>query len=320
VSTFRGEFHDITASSDTADIEIFDVSGLPDGLTADRIASDTLRISGTVSYWNATPGNPTTHCTVSVTAWDSMGGNADLSFDWNVVNKNLPPDFMSWPQDQTVFEEDSVWLESSAYDSDGQTLAWSATGLPDWLTIDPATGTISGSVPVDPYTGDQLYSIEITVTDGVAPVSKLVQIQEVDFDVNTLVINNVPAGNSWNNPVVLPQDFSDMQFSFTATGVGAGASGHTVFWTVFEADALFDDLLFSEVRATTTAGVGANGAWTLTVTFSLSLTQPNRYVRGGYEDCGEQNPDIIRVLLEGFWGGDYRTSSNGIFVAAQTPS
>ncbi len=55
---------------------------------------------------------------------------------------------------------DTVTLQIEASDPDGGTVAYSASGLPDGLTIDPASGLISGS----PTTTGR-YRVDVTVTD-----------------------------------------------------------------------------------------------------------------------------------------------------------
>ncbi len=80
---------------------------------------------------------------------------------------NQPP-IVTHPGDQTHTEGDSVSLGIVANDPDGDTLTYSATGLPAGLTLDSVQGTISGA----PAAGSAgAYPVSISVTDGLNPVN-----------------------------------------------------------------------------------------------------------------------------------------------------
>jgi hypothetical protein len=61
-----------------------------------------------------------------------------------------------------------VLLQLAAADPDGQPLTYSATGLPSGLTLNPATGVISGEVPLH---AAGTYAVTLTVSDGAASAS-----------------------------------------------------------------------------------------------------------------------------------------------------
>ena len=65
------------------------------------------------------------------------------------------------PGDQTDTVGDIVSLAISATDPDGDSLTFSATGLPNGLTINPSTGLISG----EPTTAGQ-FSVTVIADDG----------------------------------------------------------------------------------------------------------------------------------------------------------
>ena len=56
---------------------------------------------------------------------------------------------------------DTANLDSDATDADGDTLTYSATGLPTGASIAPATGVISGTLD-----RAATYSVTVTVSDG----------------------------------------------------------------------------------------------------------------------------------------------------------
>ncbi|MCA9925433.1 MAG: putative Ig domain-containing protein, partial [Anaerolineales bacterium] len=67
------------------------------------------------------------------------------------------------PGSQTNYVGDTVSLTIAATDADGDTLTYSATGLPSGLSINTNTGEISGTLPQ----GSQgVYSVSVNVYDG----------------------------------------------------------------------------------------------------------------------------------------------------------
>jgi len=61
-----------------------------------------------------------------------------------------------------------VSLPVPASDPDGDGLTWSATGLPDGLSVDPATGVISGTITYD-ASDSAPYTAMVTATDDGDP-------------------------------------------------------------------------------------------------------------------------------------------------------
>jgi large repetitive protein len=145
------------ADIDQGDTLSFFAKGLPNGLTLDSV---TGLISGTPT--NAAVG---TH-TISLTASDSKGGTATDSFDLVVANTNDAPIVVNAIADRTAIEDVAFNLNVSANFSDpdlGDTLTYSATGLPAGLTIDSTTGLISGT-PNNAAVGAN--AVTVTASDG----------------------------------------------------------------------------------------------------------------------------------------------------------
>lgn len=105
---------------------------------------------------------------VTATATDSIGNTSE--FGRFIVSSyvNSPP-LLSDPGDQENDETDVVSLQLSAFDPDGDGLSYGASGLPPGLTIDSATGLISGSLDYE-SAGD--YEVTISASDQQFPVTE----------------------------------------------------------------------------------------------------------------------------------------------------
>ena len=77
---------------------------------------------------------------------------------------NSPPTFDLDLPDRSDAEGAAVSLSAHATDLDGDTLAYAATGLPPGLSIDPATGLITGTISAGAAAGSP-YATSITVSD-----------------------------------------------------------------------------------------------------------------------------------------------------------
>jgi len=73
--------------------------------------------------------------------------------------------------DRTTVAGDAVSLVPTASDADGDTLTWSATGLPAGLSLAAATGAISGS-PADEAVRTEPYTVTVEVSDGEATAQR----------------------------------------------------------------------------------------------------------------------------------------------------
>ncbi|HZP51240.1 putative Ig domain-containing protein, partial [Actinocrinis sp.] len=127
----------------------YSASGLPAGLS--------ISSSGLIS------GTPTTANTysVTVTATDGTGASGSASFTWTVTSTTGNTVTVTNPGSQTSTVGTAVSLQISATDSaSGQTLTYSATGLPAGLSIS-SSGLISGT-PTTAATS----SVTVTAKDG----------------------------------------------------------------------------------------------------------------------------------------------------------
>jgi subtilase family serine protease len=128
----------------------YSATGLPTGLS---ISSSTGLISGT----------PTTSgsYSVTVTAKDTTSASGSASFTWTINSATGNTVTVTNPGSQTGAVGTAASLQIKATDSaSGQTLTYSATGLPTGLSISSSTGLISGT----PTTSGS-YSVTVTAKD-----------------------------------------------------------------------------------------------------------------------------------------------------------
>ena len=151
----------LVASDPDGDALSYSAPGLPPGLSVDASTGD---ITGTVSI-GAAAGSP-----YSVTASVSDGGlSSSVSFTWSVSGTNQPPAITS-PDNQSTAEGTVITLALVASDPDGDTLSYSAMGLPPDLSVDAGTGDITGTVNFTAATGSP-YSVTASVSDGALTAS-----------------------------------------------------------------------------------------------------------------------------------------------------
>lgn len=144
----------ITASDPDGDLLTFSATGLPAGVTIDPA---TGRISGTASVAGTS--------TVTVTASDGAL-EASATFTLTVTAGNRTPTLEA-PADQTHDLDDIVRLPLAASDPDGDSLTYSATGLPPGLSITSTTGLITGTPTIA-----ATYAVTVSVSDGSLSASR----------------------------------------------------------------------------------------------------------------------------------------------------
>lgn len=120
----------------------FTATGLPPGLS---LGSGSGVVNGTLGY-DASGSYP-----VQITATDPFGLFVTQSFTWTIIETNAPPIVISAIPAQSNDEGESVNLDVFARfsDPDGDTLRFEAGGLPNGLSIDEASGVISGVLADD---------------------------------------------------------------------------------------------------------------------------------------------------------------------------
>ena len=141
------------------DILTYSVTGLPDGLTIDP---ETGLITGTIAN-SASSSGP---YDVTVTAVDTEGASVEMMFTFNVTNPAPVIGDVELPITPPVVGE-AVIIDVGAVtqDPDGDVLTFSAVDLPPGLSIDPATGLITGTVTI-PQTEPFVFTVSVTDGEG----------------------------------------------------------------------------------------------------------------------------------------------------------
>ena len=137
----------------------FAATGLPSGVAIDPNSG---LISGAIAVGDAAAGP----YDVTVTTTYSPQDVNTQEFTWTIHPvENVAPTLTA-PGDQTTIAGTQASLALSASDStDEDALTFSATGLPDGLTIDPDLGVISGT-PAEDAIAANPYTVTVTVDDG----------------------------------------------------------------------------------------------------------------------------------------------------------
>jgi len=155
----------IASDINITDTLSYTLVGQPPGLSI----SPSGLISGMIS--NTTNTNIPYQVSVTVTDDGNPQGSASDSFVWTVnagSNVNNSP-VIAEINDQNDQAEDIISLQVFASDSDlGDTLSYSATGLPSGLSIAPSSGLITGTISGD-AADTSPYVVSVTVTDDGEP-------------------------------------------------------------------------------------------------------------------------------------------------------
>jgi hypothetical protein len=264
----------ISATTATGDTLAYNAAGLPPGVS---INSSTGVISGMITNM----ASITTPYDVTVTVSDGAV-SASENFLWTVAHLTLTN-----PGDQTNASGDTVSLGLTASDNMGDTPGYSATGLPPGLSINPATGMISGLISLTADAGTP-YTVTASVTGGGYTAT-----QTFSWAVSRIVVVDPGDQNSADGDSVSLQisakDNNPDALTFSATGLpdGLSISAAGLISGVISSTADANGPFGVVVTATDEAGHSASDAFVWYIT-QLTLDNPG----------DQQNATVDTVSLQ----------------------
>jgi len=244
------------ADGDTITITV-DSDSLPTGLSYD---STSKTISGTTSV--------TGSYEIVVTATDGAGGTTTITLSLTVAENTTPVASSETTMTEArVNGEYSYSLSGLFSDEDGDDLTYTVEGLPDTLSYDAETQTITGT----PTSADS-YTVTITCTDEVgetATITLTLSVAENNVPVATqesLTLNEATYGTAYE--MILSSDlFTDADgdtLTWTVTGLPEGLTFDAETLTISGTTTATD----SEVTISVSDGYGGTASYTTTLTVS----------------------------------------------------
>ncbi|BBP45617.1 hypothetical protein THMIRHAS_09900 [Thiosulfatimonas sediminis] len=244
---------DVLANDTDIDGPVSPVASVTNG------ANGTVAINadGTVTY---TP-NADFNGSDQFTYTNEEGNTTTVDVRVNPVNDSPESTEIS---DQTNLDSESVNLDVSGNfsDADGDTLTYSASGLPEGLSINSSTGVISGTIAsdasdaTDDNNNTQAYSVTVTASDGSAPVAS----ETFTWTVN----NTIPEFISGSDTAETASNVDVYEFS-----ADEGTTSGTVVGTVTASDADSDANKVYSIEGGNEAGLFSINA----STGQISVTQ-----------------------------------------------
>jgi hypothetical protein len=200
----------VTAVDSAGNAITYSATGLPPGLSIDPA---TGLISGTITSDH--------DGTVTVTASDATGASATVSFTWDAENTLRLDSPITIPRTKP---DSKATLSIKYSDADkSATVAFSATGLPPGLTIDPSTGVISGTTT----STISSYNVTVSATDSVGTTAT----EKFTWNVwNLITVTVTGSSNSFvgvpiSGVTVRATDSAPVKsLTFSAAGLPAGLS------------------------------------------------------------------------------------------------
>ena len=198
-------FHDFEGDPITFGLD----AGAPPWLSIDPVSGV---ITGTPPS-DASIGGPGSDGVYVITliGTDSNGDSVSTMIDFTITN---PPPVTSGLEDQEDTAGTSFTMETagSFSDPDGDTLTFSATGLPAGLSIDPVTGEITGIIDGGATSGgphgNGIYTVSVTADDGqggTVTATFTLTVADPPSPVVPVPSDPLPPVNGPGDPIILPE-------------------------------------------------------------------------------------------------------------------
>jgi len=263
----------LTASGGSGTGYVWSAAGLPSWL---KIAPSTGVLSGT-------PTATASAVSFTVTVTDSASNTASGSYSVTVnVGIGINPSGGALP---TAYVGAAYSTTLTASGGSGTGYTWSATGLPSWLTIAPATGVLSGM----PTAAASAVNFTVKVTDSASNTGS----GSYSVTVNP-VVSIAPSGGS------LPTAYVGGAYSTTLTASGGSGTGYAwsatglpSWLSIAPATGILSgtptapaSAVSFTVKVTDSASNTASGSYNVTVSAGLTITTasplPNGFAGTAY--------------------------------------
>jgi len=305
----------LATAGNFADIDVGDTRSYSATLSNGSPLPSWLTINAATGALSGTPANGDVGTiAVKVTMTDGSGASASDIFNLTVTNTNDGPTVSVAIPDATTPEDALFSLDTAGNFADvdaGDVLSFSATlangdPLPAWLSIDPATGELSGT-PANDDVG--VYAVIVSATD-------LAGASTADtFNLTVTNVNDAPVVT-----VLIPDQSADENTPFSYDTTSHFADDDTIHGdsltytaTLANGDPLPPWLTIDPntgVISGTPPDVGASSGQSGTVTF-MGETAGYRNTLGSYEIDGAGNITNVKFV----WDNSSRAGDGGSLVS-----
>jgi Bacterial Ig domain/FG-GAP-like repeat/Putative Ig domain len=189
----------------------YSASGLPNGLSISPMSG---LISGTIAAGAANNGA----FAPVVTVEDGIA-MASVSFTWNVISAIS----IGVIGTKTNTEGNTVSLQVSATDANTLSMTYSASGLPNGLSISPTSGLISGTIAAGAGNSGAFTPV-ITVQDGTAVATEGFSWNVLSAVSITSIANQQKSEGNTVSLQVLATDADSLSLTYSASGLPNGLS------------------------------------------------------------------------------------------------
>ncbi|WP_075995484.1 putative Ig domain-containing protein [Salaquimonas pukyongi] len=261
------------------------------------------------------PGGDGIHV-ITVTVTDSNGDSVSTTIDYTISNP--PPVSTGLPdQSETAGAPFAMETAGSFSDPDGDTLSFSASGLPTGLSIDPATGkitgTIAGSAASGGPNGNGVYSVAVTADDGqggTVTVNFAFTVGDITNPGIVPPLDPLPPISGPGDPIILPE--SDTVVGDMVNGIFP-LGGNT---GIFNLDHPVTQALYQISPLAVSSSLGSDG---------LPLTQTVEWIgktRALLDRSGEaawlKGGNLRDAVAEYYLGGDALSGSDSSDFVVRT--
>lgn len=268
--------------------------------------------SGTFSNSDTSP------LQIRVTANDGNGGTVATDFQLTLVGTNEPP-VLTTIGNKSIGEGNQLTFTVSATDANsGQTLVYSATGLPTGATFDANTHVFSWTPSEDQ--GPNTFNVTFTVSDGINTDSETINIAVTEVN-QAPVVGGFQSTMTGVEGVTLSflvtgtdADVPANALTFSATGLPAGATfdanTHIFSWTPTAAQINTNFSVTFSVNDGTATGTGS------TTVKAITSVQVLRAYQASIGDhlYTQDSAEFANVLANGYVD---ESSSTGSFKLPQ---